>query len=335
MTITALIPTYRRPHLLKKAISSVLQQEYRNLKVIVCDNASGDETESVVRSFQKDDPRVYYFCQPSHVGIDQNFDHALSLVDTPYYSFLCDDDFMLPNFYQLAVTALQKHPEAIFFVGSLLQVNLKGEVLHPMTLQHDGLWDIKTAPAEQMRTVVKNILVQACLFRKNGQEGRNRSHPLLAWDELIVWELLLRHPIYTSSTHVGFYGVHEGQASSIPYLEHCLYFKHERLASLLHPLSLEIQEKVKYFEDFSQRFRQAVLMASLGKKEIVGGLAHAFRRSRHWTYALATYFLWLCATVSLLRRFLSLACALYRKRKKRLLKPIQSDHSALIVEYIS
>ncbi len=46
--ITTVIPTYRRPKLLRRAIESVLAQTYPHLKVTVFDNASGDETPEVV-----------------------------------------------------------------------------------------------------------------------------------------------------------------------------------------------------------------------------------------------------------------------------------------------
>ena len=41
-TVTAIIPTYRRPRLVRRAIESVLAQTYPHVRVLVCDNASGD-----------------------------------------------------------------------------------------------------------------------------------------------------------------------------------------------------------------------------------------------------------------------------------------------------
>ena len=53
--ITALIPTYRRPQLLHRAIVSVLRQTYTNLQVFVFDNASGDTTAEVVTKLGEND----------------------------------------------------------------------------------------------------------------------------------------------------------------------------------------------------------------------------------------------------------------------------------------
>ncbi|RKX41747.1 MAG: glycosyltransferase family 2 protein, partial [Thermotogae bacterium] len=62
--ITTIIPTYRRPKLLQRAIKSVLNQTYPHFQVCVYDNASGDETAEVVAEFAKKDPRVKYYCHP-------------------------------------------------------------------------------------------------------------------------------------------------------------------------------------------------------------------------------------------------------------------------------
>ena len=65
--ITTIIPTYRRPKYLKKAIESILSQTYPHFQIWVCDNASGDETAEVVAEFSKKDPRVHYFCHEKNI----------------------------------------------------------------------------------------------------------------------------------------------------------------------------------------------------------------------------------------------------------------------------
>ncbi|HEY3274285.1 MAG TPA: glycosyltransferase family 2 protein [Methanocella sp.] len=123
-TVTVIIPTYRRPELLKRAIRSVQNQTYKNLKICVYDNASGDETESVVTMLAKDDPRISYYCQPKNIGALANFDFGMSRVATPYFSFLSDDDVLLPGFYTTVLEGFECHPDAMFSAGSTLFVNV-------------------------------------------------------------------------------------------------------------------------------------------------------------------------------------------------------------------
>jgi glycosyltransferase involved in cell wall biosynthesis len=71
--ITTIIPTFRRPQLLRRAIRSVLAQNYDRFRVCIYDNASGDETAAVVGQFAREDPRVHYYCHSSNIGAWDNF----------------------------------------------------------------------------------------------------------------------------------------------------------------------------------------------------------------------------------------------------------------------
>ena len=81
--ITALIPTYRRPHYLRRAILSVLQQTYTDLQVSIFDNASGDTTAEVVTKLGENDARIKYHCHQANIGSLKNFKYAFNSVTTP------------------------------------------------------------------------------------------------------------------------------------------------------------------------------------------------------------------------------------------------------------
>ena len=62
--VSVIIPTKNRSHLLKKAISSVLKQTYKNLECIVVDDNSADKTKKIVNNI--DDRRLSYFCHKTN-----------------------------------------------------------------------------------------------------------------------------------------------------------------------------------------------------------------------------------------------------------------------------
>lgn len=126
--ITAVIPTYRRPHLLQRAIRSVLAQEGAPLRVSVYDNASGDETGAVVAALAAGDSRLRYHCHAENIGGAANFNHGLCQVDTPFFSILSDDDYLLPGFYRRALDGLAAHPCAMFWAGLVLNVDMDGRI---------------------------------------------------------------------------------------------------------------------------------------------------------------------------------------------------------------
>jgi len=122
------IPTYRRPHLLGRAIRSVLNQTYPNVRVRIYDNASGDETASVVAELARIDPRVEYHCHEENLGMLGNFASAIENIDTPYFTVLSDDDYYHPTFFAEAMKAFAQFPTAMFFSGVTVNVYDNGQI---------------------------------------------------------------------------------------------------------------------------------------------------------------------------------------------------------------
>jgi hypothetical protein len=126
--VTALIPTFRRPSLLSRALSSVVEQDGAEACAAVFDNASGDETGDVVATFAARYPHVRYVCREQNIGGLANMLAAVQTVDTPYFSLLSDDDYLLPGAYRHAIAALERHPEAMFWTGVTLEVDEDGRI---------------------------------------------------------------------------------------------------------------------------------------------------------------------------------------------------------------
>jgi glycosyltransferase involved in cell wall biosynthesis len=150
--ITTIIPTYHRPRLLRRAIESVLAQTYPDFQVCVYDNASRDETATVVRALAQADPRVKYHCHPENIGMFKNFLYGMERVDTPFFSFLSDDDLLLPAFYETALAGFEKCPEAILSVTPTILVDDQGSVVNvPLAAWKPGFY----RPPEGLRAMLK------------------------------------------------------------------------------------------------------------------------------------------------------------------------------------
>lgn len=129
--ITTVIPTYKRPLLLKRSIMSVLSQTLPNLEVLVCDNASNDETETIVRQIMQKDSRIKYHKHSKNIGSYPNFNYGIQSVNTPFFSLLSDDDLLAPDFYEKALAAFEKFPEAMFSCMPTMVIDVENNVVSP------------------------------------------------------------------------------------------------------------------------------------------------------------------------------------------------------------
>lgn len=101
------IPTYNRPEGLCRTLTEITNQTYRNLDIIVSDNASPTEgTEKVVREFMRSDQRIKYIKQATNLGIHQNFQFVLEKAQGEYFIWCADDDWHEPEFIESLLGAL-------------------------------------------------------------------------------------------------------------------------------------------------------------------------------------------------------------------------------------
>jgi glycosyltransferase involved in cell wall biosynthesis len=109
--VSVVIPAYNRPDYLHEALSSVVAQRYRNLEIIVQDNASPIDIESVVRSFG--DPRIRFFRNAENIGQFANFVTVFRRATGKYVACLSDDDVWEEEYLSTLVPRLEEDPDLV------------------------------------------------------------------------------------------------------------------------------------------------------------------------------------------------------------------------------
>jgi hypothetical protein len=105
------ISTYRRAWGLAAAMRSALAQTHADLELLVLDDASGGETEEVVRSFA--DARVVFHNQPTRQGMVGNWGTGVARAQGDFIVILADDDQLRPSFVANRLACFARHPDAI------------------------------------------------------------------------------------------------------------------------------------------------------------------------------------------------------------------------------
>lgn len=212
--ITAIIPTYRRPKLLRRAIRSALNQTYPHVQVSVYDNASGDETGVVADEFIRTDGRLNYHCHPTNIGALNNFMYGMAHVETPFFSMFSDDDFLLPDFYQHAMDMFDRYPDAIFFAGETIRLDEKGRVLAALLASwpREGYF----VPRESLPLIlgVRHPTWTAIVFRREVLEQVGRLDPAVnaPADLDFIFRAAARFPILISKKPCAIFIHHSSSA---------------------------------------------------------------------------------------------------------------------------
>lgn len=121
------VVTYNHAPFIAACLDSIHAQNYPNIEVIVCDDASQDETLQVIEAWRCAHPGFVnkVIAHPKNIGIARNFNAALDhftphppacrggLGGGDYLCIFAGDDLMLPGKIAAQVVALEKHPEAV------------------------------------------------------------------------------------------------------------------------------------------------------------------------------------------------------------------------------
>lgn len=123
--VTIAIPTFNRAAYLVEAIESALAQTYDNIEVLISDNASTDDTHSVIRSALETDTRVRSLMQVTNLGMVGNWNACLTAARGDYFLLLSDDDLLEPDAVELLVSGLAGKHVSIAY-GSVAYMGERG-----------------------------------------------------------------------------------------------------------------------------------------------------------------------------------------------------------------
>jgi glycosyltransferase involved in cell wall biosynthesis len=107
------LPVYNGERYLREAVDSILNQTYRDLELIISDNASTDATALICQEYVARDPRVRYTRQPHNVGAAANYNHVFALATGEYFKWAAHDDWCAPTYIERCVQVLDRDPEVV------------------------------------------------------------------------------------------------------------------------------------------------------------------------------------------------------------------------------
>lgn len=117
--VSVLIPTFNYARYLPEAIESVLEQDFEDYELLVVDDCSEDESQSVIRRYAALDSRIHCRFNPSNLGMVANWNYCLSQARGEYVQFLFGDDRLAGrNTLRKMARLLDDHPSAVMAVAA-------------------------------------------------------------------------------------------------------------------------------------------------------------------------------------------------------------------------
>ncbi len=108
--VSICIPAYKQGSYIKETVLSCLNQTYSNIEVVVVDDCSKDQTESILLAIAKVDPRLRYSVNDHNVGLQANWNLVLAQAKGSYIKVVCGDDLIDARCIELQLSAFRENP---------------------------------------------------------------------------------------------------------------------------------------------------------------------------------------------------------------------------------
>src|SRR5262245_20261356 len=113
--VSVTITNYNYAPFLGRAIESVQRQTFKDLEIVISDNASTDDSVNVARKYMHDDPRIRLIVNPENIGPVGNHKRASEEAGGTYRLNLDADDWIIdPEAIQSQVDMLNSDPQISF-----------------------------------------------------------------------------------------------------------------------------------------------------------------------------------------------------------------------------
>lgn len=129
-SVDVIIPSYQYGRYLRSCVESVLNQGIDDLRILIIDNASTDDSVEVGRELVAQDSRIELNARPKNLGRYASYNEGIDWASADYFLMLCADDLLMPGAVSSAVSVMERNPDVVFAIGEDLRIE-EGETPPP------------------------------------------------------------------------------------------------------------------------------------------------------------------------------------------------------------
>ncbi len=125
--VSIVLVTYNRAKFLPRTLDCVLGQTYANFELLICDDCSTDETETICHDYASRDNRIEYIRNPVNLGMPGNLNSGIARTSGEFIANLHDGDIYRPTLIEKWRAALTRHPTAGFVFNMYRHLDPDGQ----------------------------------------------------------------------------------------------------------------------------------------------------------------------------------------------------------------
>lgn len=139
--VSVLLPVYNAERYLQSAVSSILEQSFRDFEFIIINDGSTDRSQAILEGFAERDSRIRLINR-SNQGYSRCLNQALEMARGTFLARMDADDESLPDRFEAQLDFLEKRPEVVAVSGQWIRIDPSGNTLSDkmyLPSEHDAI----------------------------------------------------------------------------------------------------------------------------------------------------------------------------------------------------
>ena len=118
--VDIVVPCYNYGRFLEACVKSVLDQSVGDLRVLIIDDASSDNSLSVATKLAEADPRVAVISHRQNCGHIDTYNEGIAWASAEYFLLLSADDMLVPAALERATAIMDAHADVVLTYGKCI-----------------------------------------------------------------------------------------------------------------------------------------------------------------------------------------------------------------------
>lgn len=186
--VDILLATYNGEKYLKEQLDSIINQTYKDFRLIISDDGSTDSTCDILEEYVKKDSRIIIYCQKKNLGVTKNFEFLLSKVENDFFMFSDQDDIWKKDKIEKCLNKINESNADLVY--SDLEV-----VDEDLNITYESYWklkgfDTKVRKYNNFNSLYLNNFITGCTILSK-KEWIEKVLPVPSGSEFVIFDYWL------------------------------------------------------------------------------------------------------------------------------------------------
>lgn len=124
MKLTVIIPVYNGSRTIISCLESLRMQTFQDFKILIIDDGSSDDSKLIIHKYLTTNQNLSAtLIQQSNKGVAEARNTGIKLADTDYTTFIDQDDYIAPDYFENYINAIEKSAADII-CGGYQRINI-------------------------------------------------------------------------------------------------------------------------------------------------------------------------------------------------------------------